>query len=261
MGIQQASTPCPPCMATSKWEMVPTWHRHVRTGHMWGHTTRFFQSKSQFILNKTVNVIQWTEVFSRLLSLGKYMLCLLLALWDVCYRVMPATQSWWVVAAHDQDQSLSPERETVINAESLAVGTGRQSCFHRQNLRVLRDFSPPWGFTGKSHLVYSIPQVSLPCPPRKGESSQLARWQMVAAGNPVWTLEVSLAGLAVSRRSTTKTSPPKMSTRTRPLSKLSCGNRNHSRETNHFLKAVNQENVTILNSKELTSPVGRTRFP
>lgn len=132
----------PPCMATPKWEMVPAWHRHVRTCLMWGYTTRFFQSKSQFILNKTVNVIQWTEVFPGLFSLGKYMLCLPLTLCDVCYRVMPATQSQWVAAAHDQDQPLSPERESVINAESLAVGTGRQSCFHRQNLRVLRDFHP-----------------------------------------------------------------------------------------------------------------------
>lgn len=56
--------------------------------------------------------------------------------------------------------------------------------------------------------------------------------------------------------------PKEMSTGARPLSKLSCSNRNHSRETNHFLKAANQENVTILeDSKELTSPVGRTLFP
>lgn len=150
MGIEQASTSCPPYMATSTWETVPTRHRHVRTGQKWGYTTRSFQSKSQFILNKTVNAIQWTEVSPGLFSLGKDMLCLLPALCDVCYGLMPATQSWWVVAAHDQGQPLLPERETVINVESLAVGIGRQSCFYRQNLWVLRDFHSLEGSREKS---------------------------------------------------------------------------------------------------------------
>lgn len=209
MGIQQASTSCPPYMATSTWEMVPTRHRHVRTGQKWGYTTRSFQSKSQFILNKTVNVIQWTEVSPGLFSLGKYMLCLLLALCDVCYRLMPATQSWWVAAAHDQGQPLLPGRETVINVESLAVGIGRQSCFYRQNLWVLGDFHPLEGSREKSpSSQHSSREPAMPIVERWVLT--VAHWQMVAAGNAVWTLEVSLAGLSVRRRSTTKTSPKQM---------------------------------------------------